>query len=1065
MKYSNLHKNVSLCFFSFLCCFSLYSQEIIIKGTVVDEKGPLPGVNIVVKGTSNGTITDFNGNFDVIADAQGTLVVSAIGFVTQEIPISGKRNINISMVTDMESLNEVVVTALGITREKRSLGYATQELDGEDVDRANRGNVTNAISGKIAGVQVRRNTTLGGSSNVIIRGNTSLTGDNQPLYVIDGVPVDNSNYSSGNNSYDYGNAASDINPDDIESMNVLKGAAATALYGSRAANGAIVITTKSGAGTKGIGVTINSGVTWGTIDKSTFPKFQQEYGGGYGRINGPEGNSYFNIQDMDGDGQLDLVAPFTQYGGFGAPYDPDLLVYQWSSVYPQSPNYMEPTPWVAPDYGPIEMFQDPLTFSNAISLSGNTKGGTYRLSYSKFTQEGIVPNSNLDRNNFSLNSSFELSEKLNASASANYSITDVQGRTEGGVGGAYTAIMTNLRQYWQPNIDFMELRELYELTGENLSQFPGGSIDNPFYVFDQNRQADTRNRFIGNGSLEYSLLEWLNIVGRASIDTYSFLQEERQNTLIRIPSHYNRRDIFFQEVNYDLMLNYNKDLSDKLNISGVLGTNIRRTKFRSIYNSTNGGLIVEGLYAISNSLGIPPAAQEAERNIGVDGYYGLISLGYDNMLYVDVTGRNDRSSTLPSGNNSFFYPSIATSFIFSNLIDSDVLSFGKLRLNYAEVGNSAPALSLMDVLEKPTPFGSTQLYSVNNTKNNPALKPENTTSLEAGLETSFFGRRLGLNVSVYQTNTENQIMPVVISPTTGYTRRFVNAGEVKNRGVEIQLTASPIVTENFRWKTTVNWATNSSEIVSLYEGVENLQLYATGSHKVTLNARVGQPYGVWYGSDFEYFNGQKMVNQSTGVYEKTATSDQIIGKMLPDWNGGIDNSFTYKNLSFGFLIDFQKGGDIFSSDMAVGSRNGLYSNTTGTNELGNLVRSPIENGGGILLEGIAPDGSPNTVRTSMMNRNHALGHPTAPDAMFMYDASYVKLREVILSYNLPSSLLTGSFFEGAEFSLIGSNLWIIHKNVPYADPEAGLISGNVQGHQQGVYPATRDLGFNVRLQF
>jgi TonB-linked SusC/RagA family outer membrane protein len=969
------------------------------------------------------------------------------------------------MVTDMESLNEVVVTALGITREKRSLGYATQELDGEDVDRANRGNVTNAISGKIAGVQVRRNTTLGGSSNVIIRGNTSLTGDNQPLYVIDGVPVDNSNYSSGNNSYDYGNAASDINPDDIESMNVLKGAAATALYGSRAANGAIVITTKSGAGTKGIGVTINSGVTWGTIDKSTFPKFQQEYGGGYGRINGPEGNSYFNIQDMDGDGQLDLVAPFTQYGGFGAPYDPDLLVYQWSSVYPQSPNYMEPTPWVAPDYGPIEMFQDPLTFSNAISLSGNTKGGTYRLSYSKFTQEGIVPNSNLDRNNFSLNSSFELSEKLNASASANYSITDVQGRTEGGVGGAYTAIMTNLRQYWQPNIDFMELRELYELTGENLSQFPGGSIDNPFYVFDQNRQADTRNRFIGNGSLEYSLLEWLNIVGRASIDTYSFLQEERQNTLIRIPSHYNRRDIFFQEVNYDLMLNYNKDLSDKLNISGVLGTNIRRTKFRSIYNSTNGGLIVEGLYAISNSLGIPPAAQEAERNIGVDGYYGLISLGYDNMLYVDVTGRNDRSSTLPSGNNSFFYPSIATSFIFSNLIDSDVLSFGKLRLNYAEVGNSAPALSLMDVLEKPTPFGSTQLYSVNNTKNNPALKPENTTSLEAGLETSFFGRRLGLNVSVYQTNTENQIMPVVISPTTGYTRRFVNAGEVKNRGVEIQLTASPIVTENFRWKTTVNWATNSSEIVSLYEGVENLQLYATGSHKVTLNARVGQPYGVWYGSDFEYFNGQKMVNQSTGVYEKTATSDQIIGKMLPDWNGGIDNSFTYKNLSFGFLIDFQKGGDIFSSDMAVGSRNGLYSNTTGTNELGNLVRSPIENGGGILLEGIAPDGSPNTVRTSMMNRNHALGHPTAPDAMFMYDASYVKLREVILSYNLPSSLLTGSFFEGAEFSLIGSNLWIIHKNVPYADPEAGLISGNVQGHQQGVYPATRDLGFNVRLQF
>ena len=1055
-------------FMMFCQISSMVSQEeMTITGVVTDASGvPLPGVNVIIEGTTIGVQTNFDGEYSIEASQGDTLIYSYIGLETVEYRVNNNDRIDVILKPSSAQLEEVVITALGISREKKSLGYATQELAGEDVNRANQGNVANAISGKIAGVQVRRNTTLGGSSNVIIRGNTSLTGDNQPLYVIDGVPVDNSNYSSGNNSYDYGNAASDINPDDIKSMNVLKGAAATALYGSRAANGAIIITTKSGIGSEGLGITINSGVTWGTIDLSTFPQYQQEYGGGYGPVNGPDGNSYFNMDDVDGDGELDLVVPFTQYGGWGARYDPNLLVYQWNSVYPQSPFYLEPTPWVAPEEGPIAMFRNPLTLSNTVSLAGNTdEGGAYRISYSNFFQEGIIPNSSLDRDNFSLNSSFELSERLRASASANYSITDVEGRTEGGVGGAYTNIMTNVRQYWQPSIDFGELEELYEATGENLSQFPGGTIDNPFYVFDQNKQSDTRNRFIGNGSLEYSLSNWLELIGKASIDTYSYLMEEKQNTLIRIPAHYNKREIFFQEVNYDLMLNYDKNLGDDFDVSGVLGANVRRSEFRSTYNETNGGLIVEGLYAISNSLGTPPAAQEVERRIGVVGFYGLLSIGYDNMLFLDLTGRNDISSTLPEENNSFFYPSVATSFVFSNLIDSEVLSFGKLRLNYAEVGNSAPAHSLIDVLEKPTPFGSAQLYAVNDTKNNPDLKPENTTSYEAGLESSFFKRRLGFNFTVYQTNTENQIMPVIISPATGYSRRFVNAGEVENKGVEVQLTGSLVENERFRWTTILNWATNKSEIVSLYEGVENLQLYDTGSHNVTLNARVGEPYGVWYGSDFQYLNGQRVVNQTSGVYEKTASSDQIIGKMLPDWNGGIHNEFIYENFSLGFLIDVQKGGDIFSSDMAVGNRNGLYENTTGLNELGNLVRTPIENGGGILLEGVAPDGSPNTVRTSMLNRNHALGHPTAPDAMFIYDASYVKLREVVFSYSVPSSALAETFFAGAEFSLIGSNLWIIHKNVPHADPEAGLISGNVQGHHQGVYPATRDYGFNVKLQF
>lgn len=1043
-----------------------YAQQLTITGTVKDEEGiPLIGVNVLVKGTSKGAQTDFDGNYSVAASNGDVLVFSYVGFKTTEQIVGNNTEINLVLLADAALLEEVVVTALGISREKKSLGYATQEVSGEELDKANRGNLTNAMSGKVAGVQIRRNTSLGGSSNVIIRGNTSLTGSNQPLYVIDGVPVDNSNYSSGTDSYDYGDAASDINPDDIESLNVLKGAAATALYGSRAANGAIVIVTKKGSGKSGLGIMVNSGVTFGYIDKSTFPEFQTEYGSGYGKVNGPQGDSYFNLKDMNGDGILDQVAPFSQYGGFGAAYDPNLLIYQWGSVYPESPNYMKPTPWVAPENGPIELFRNPVTLSNSIALTGSKDGSTFRFSYSKFSQQGIVPNSDLIRDNLSLNSSIGLSDKLTVSASANYSITKVQGRAEIGSGGSYSNIMANVRQFWQPNIDFKELKNLYESTSKNLSQFPGGTIDNPFYVFDQNKQSDVRNRFIGNAALEYKILSWLDVVGKVSIDTYSYLQEEKQNTLLRIPAHYNKRNNFFQEINYDLMLNYNKNISDKFNISGVLGANVRRNSFISTYNATNGGLIVDGLYAISNSLLTPPPAVERETEIGVNGFYGLVSLGYNNLLYLDVTGRNDISSTLPKGGNSFFYPSIATSFIFSNLFSSDVLSFGKLRLNYAEVGNGAPALSLLDVLEKPIPFGTHQVYSVNRTKNNSALKPENTKSLEAGIETFFFGRRLGANVSVYKTNTENQIMPVVISPAAGYSRMFVNAGEVENKGIEVLLTGTPISINDFKWNVTLNWATNKSKIVSLYEGVENLQLFSGGDYNTTLNARVGQPYGMWYGSDFEYVNGQRVVNQTTGAYMKTASSDHIIGKMLPDWNGGINNSFTYGNFNLSFLIDIQKGGDVFSGDMARGTRNGLYTNTTGYNELGNLVRTPIANGGGLLLPGVAPDGSPNTVRTEMLDRNHALGHPNAPSAMYIYDASYVKLREVVLSYKMPSSILKGTSIREVDFSLVGSNLWIIHKNLPYADPEAGLISGNVQGFQQGVYPATRDIGFNIKLQF
>ncbi|WP_169719537.1 TonB-dependent receptor domain-containing protein [Olivibacter sitiensis] len=602
------------------------------------------------------------------------------------------------------------------------------------------------------------------------------------------------------------------------------------------------------------------------------------------------------------------------------------------------------------------------------------------------------------------------------------------------------------------------------MTKLNLTQFPNGTIDNPYYVIENNQQSDDRNRFVGNASLSYQLTDWLEVYGRVAVDSYNYIMEERQTDLIRVPARYNIRNVAFTEANYDLMFNYNKDITEKFNTSGVFGTNIRRSKNQSIYNSTSGGLIVKDLYAINNSVANPPAATETFTKIGVNGYFGSLSLGYDKTYYLDVTGRVDQSSTLPEKNNTYFYPSVAASFVFSELLHSSVLSFGKLRLNYAEVGNDAQAQSLFDVLNKSAyAFGSAQRYSVNDTKNNENLKLESTRSWEAGVETSFLNGRVSYNASLYNTNTLNQIMPVSVTAATGYTRKYVNAGDVRNRGIEMTLSGKPLVKQGFSWTIDLNWSMNRSKVMSLYEGVNNLNL-GNYSTDMSLNATAGRPFGEWRGSDFVYLDGKPVINQTDGKYLKSdATS--VLGDMNPDWIGGLMNTFTYKNLSFKFLIDMQTGGDIFSEDMAIGTRNGLYSNTTGLNELGNPMRDPISAGGGLLLDGVAPDGTVNTIRTEMRDRNHALGSPSAPSVMFLYDASYVKLREVSLSYTLPSKFVQRYGIFGAQVSLIGANLWIIHKNLPYADPEAGIAGGTLQGFQSGVFPSTRNFGFNLKLNF
>jgi len=1057
------------------------AQEKTISGAVTDDSGlPLPGVNIIIQGTTTGTQSDFDGNYIIEASEGQTLVYSYVGFETQEITVGASSTIDVTMAAGSQ-LDEVVVTALGVSREKQSLGYSTQEVDGEDIAVVKSNNFTNALSGKVSGLQVRRNNNFGGSTNVVIRGNTSLTGDNQALFVVDGVPISNQNTNSAAQGqaqggyYDYGNAAADINPDDIESINVLKGAAASALYGSRAANGVIIITTKKGKKNKGLGVTINSNAQVGFIDKSTFAEYQNQYGAGYGAFYGANEDSYFFDDDINGDGIPDVVYPYTEDASYGAPFDPNLYVYNAGSFDPDSPTYLQKTPWVAGKNGPITFFKTPVTLTNSISISNGLENGSYRMSYTKLDQSGLMPNSQLDRHNFMFSGTYDVNDKLTVGGFANYIKSDAIGRNSTGYNDNVVGMM---KQWFQTNVDLHQQRDIYFATGRNVSWNPVTSApgapptywDNPYWTRYENYQNDGRSRFIGNFDLNYKLADWVSVTGRVSTDTYNEYQEERRAVgsvatpfgVARgnVDSGYLRRDITATETNYDLMFNFNTDISEDFSFAGILGTNIRRNEFNSMTASTSGGLIFPNLYSLQNSRGELPKPIEQAEKIGVDGIYASASFGYASTIYLDATIRRDNFSTLPVDESAFYYPSVSTSFVFGKLLDVNAISFGKLRLNYAEVGNGAPFDRLSN---RKYNFNNDIGTSVPITANNPDLKPERTKSFEAGIEMRFIQNRVGFDVAYYKSNSIDQIVTAPVSAATGYTGKLLNAGEIENKGIEVSLNANPVRTDDFSWNFTVNFAKNNSEVLALPEGVEAIQL-GRFQGGVSINAVKGQPYGVIYGTDYLYHaNGQRLVDED-GYYMTTSTSNNVIGDVNPDWIGGFSNTFSYKSWAFNFLIDVQQGGSLFSLDQYYGENTGLYANTAFINDLGNPVRNPLDQGGGFINQGVHEDGSPNTTRVDA-NVESPFGYATYPNSEFVYDASYVKLRQVSLTYTMPSRYLDNTFMTGLQFSLIGSNLWIISKDIPYADPEAGLTSGNLQGYVTGSLPTTQDYGFNIKAQF
>ncbi|QBO57982.1 SusC/RagA family TonB-linked outer membrane protein [Chryseobacterium salivictor] len=972
-----------------------------------------------------------------------------------------------------QDIEGVVVTALGIKREKKSLGYASQEVKSDALSdgTTNTGNIASQLSGKVAGLSVIANSNFAGSANMVIRGIKGVAGSS-PLVVIDGTPVNNdSTFGFGK---DFGNALSDINQEDIASINVLKGAAASALYGERGLNGVILITTKNGRGGEdgSWGVSWTSGVQAGFIDKSTFLKYQDKYGAGY------EQDFYTEAPAADGH----PYANFAEDASWGPKFDPSLLVYQWDSLDPTSPNYGKATPWVAAKNGPIKFFETPFTFSNTVTLEKGSKGQNIMFSYDNMTSSGLMPNSKMSKNTFTLKTNYDFTPKLHGSFFSTLNLQDTKGRNTTGYSDN---IVTNFRQWWQTNVDVLSLRDAYLRNSGangtaannygNVSWNPKSSSNpnpifwnNPYFQVYESYPTDKRTRSFSIASLTYDLTKNINLMGKVSHDRTNLSIDDRLaiGSLAQtfgaagndIGSGYGRQDITKTETNYDVMASYKFDVTDNVNLSGVVGGTVRRNSYNSIYATTEGGLVLRNIYSLANGAAPGLAPSETEYITQTNSGYASASLDLYKILYVDGTYRIDQSSTLPAGDNVYRYGSVTGALILSELVKTDWLKFWKIRANYAEVGGTANAYDLDYYYGAAGFFGNVGLSGSQTRQPNNKLKPQRAKEFEFGTEGSLFNNRVTFDVAYYKTKTINQILTLPISSGSGLSSASINAGRIDNWGYEVQLGFVPVKNANFTWNIDANWSQNRNEVVELLHNdvtdVSNV-LLASYQGGVSLNAREGEAWGTLVGSDYVYLNGEKVINASTGYYLRQG--NQIIGNVTPDWLAGVRNSMNYKGVSLSFLIDVRHGGDVFSTDMYYGLATGLPEETA----TGNVREA------GVIWPGVNPNGNVNTTNTAdPMDFGSLDGYARMPNKRFVYDGSYVKLREAAIGYTLPQSLLAGTFVRDAKISLVGRNLWIISKNLPYADPENMVGGGNRSyGWSIGSLPTTRDIGLNVTLKF
>ncbi len=1033
-----------------------FAQTGTVTGMVTDSTTgePLPGVNVVIEGTQIGTATGADGNFTISNAPAGeqALLASFVGYAQQTVPVTipegGTVEQDIVLSPDVVGLEDVVVTALGIEREERSLGYSVDEVEGEDLARVPSTNFVSSLAGRVSGAQISTSSQLGGSTRIVLRGATSILGNNEPLFVVDGIPLDNSNYTSasqanGGGGYDYGNAASMINPDNIESVSVLKGPSAAALYGSRAANGVILITTKDGAGVEGVGVTINTGVQSKVI--YNLPEYQNLYGGG--------APAPFSMND---EGQL--VADFGTDQSWGPRLD-GREVRQWYSYDEVNGLEGQVTPWVAHPNNIEDYFQTGVAFNTNVAFAQGAEDYNYRLSLANRSEGGVFPNSDLGRSHITFNGSLDLTERLATSVTANY----VDENGEALPGNGYTNATSpwlQFNQFGQRQIDLGEdsyMRDYQRPNGVQrgwnwIGDPENGDLiyaNNPYWIPFENFNTYDTNRLYGNFSISYAFLENLTLTGSTRTDFYTNRREERIAVGSVEQSSYSEDVREFQETNASLELLYEGQLTDDFSLTTLAGTNYRYNTFNLNAGATLGGLSSPGLYTVENSIS-RPAVDDYFEEYAIYSIYGSATVGYQDLVYLDGTLRNDWSSTLPEGENSFLYPSLNASFVFSGLPalqGSDVLSFGKLRLGWSQVGKDTGPYRLAFNYPLGFPYGTTPLQSLPSSLNNADLKPEITTGWEVGTQLQFFNNRVGLDATYYGKETRDQILAVEVSRASGFGSTVVNAGTLQNRGVELAVNLTPVLTESLQWDLSVNWAKNVNEVVSLPEGLNSITLGGP-PFGPDIQARVGEPYGTFYGTGFVYDDaGNKVVGEG-GTY--LSSGQKVLGSYLPDWTGGVTTNFSYEGFTASAVFDGQKGGEIWSLSNAFGLYSGIFAESAENN-----IRQV-----GMIPEGVTAEGEEWTGRVDPQVFLSSLFGLQEP---YLYDATYIRLREVSLAYTLPAQWFGNLPVQGLTVSAVGRNLTTLLKYTPNFDPATALSASNVQGIEVGQMPPIRSYGVSLRV--
>ena len=1048
-----------------------------VSGSVKDEAGSsLPGVNVLLKGSTTGSITDVDGNYTIeIPDETVTLVFSYIGYYTQELEVTPEQTtVDVTLLPDITELQEVVISAFGIEKETKRLGYSVTEIAGKEVAETREPAFINALAGKIAGVAIQSaNNGLAGSNRVIIRGNASFN-NNQPLYVVDGVPMDNTLQGEAGafGGVDLGDGLASINPDDIESMTVLKGPSAGALYGNRAQNGVILITTKKGRSGKGVGVEFNSNTVFERIRRYDDDDLQTVYGGGFG-------GGLFGQDDGSGSGvnngwswgaRIDTTDTFIDFDEVEKPYELNTV----------NDNFER-------------FFETGLSTTNSLAVSGGNETSTYRLSLSQTHTDSPFPNgANLDRYNIGLRATSRFGDKLSTDFKVDLSRTTAENRQllQGDGRGAFGLTFFRLTN----TTNVLDLRQKDE-NGNFI--FVGSGTPNPWNAAERISQTDARNRAIGFVSVKYDFTDWLSLQLRGGLDR-SNIEDGfgvRPNPNADGGGQYRDQRTTVEEANADFLILIDKDITEGFNISGTFGGNHRSATFNR--SSISGRDFADpNVFNIAN-LKVRDLPRFDRSNTEVNSLFGSVQLGYNNYLFLELTARNDWSSSLTSvrsgaSENSLFYPSVSTSFVFTDAFDmpQGILTNGKVRASWAKVGSDAdPHRTELTFTLSPETNGLSGAEINGGNLPPTTIRPEETEGFEAGLDLRFFDNRVGLDMAVYRQETRDFLLQQSISRATGFTGAFLNAGSMVNRGIEILLTGTPVMAKRsggFSWDVSLNWARNENEVTELSPELEETGV----SHQNLIRSKVGHPFASIFGNpirrDFEgnivyevvqvdidgetvdrvvpaqgrytFDNNGQVVTDENG--NAIIDNEVFLGSPNPDWIAGITNTFSFKGFTFNSVIDAQWGGKIFSSSYRMASLLGITAATERGRLTDEYIPEGVRNTGSLDNPVFVENDVPFSPEETYINGNPSL----LIDELFVFDNSFIQLRQVSLGYTFSSGLLENTPFQSATLSFVARNLFFITKKVPLVDPRSSTTVGNGFGFEQFSLPSSLTLGFNLNIR-